>query len=65
MPVIADLSRLTGFSVSAANVAERVVWRVRDKIVRVTIVGGSRLARLVARATCAVLGLPCEFRDER
>jgi CheY-like chemotaxis protein len=63
--VIADVRRVSGFDPSGGLVAQRIVWQVRDKIRGVVIVGASRLAHLVARSSCLILGLPCEFVDER
>jgi CheY-like chemotaxis protein len=61
--VVADLRRLTLFSPSAASVAERAVWHRRDRVRAVRVVGGSFVARLVAAATCKLLGIPCAFSD--
>jgi CheY-like chemotaxis protein len=57
--VVSDLRKLTGFDPSAANVAENSVWRVRKNISSVTVLGGSPLARIVSKAACLVLGIPC------
>jgi CheY-like chemotaxis protein len=57
--VVSDLRNLTGFDPSAANVAENSVWRVRRNIAAVRVLGGTPLARLVSKATCLVLGIPC------
>jgi CheY-like chemotaxis protein len=61
--VIADFRKLTGFSVAAASVAERAVWPMRQAIRRVCIVGGPKLARLVATGACRVLGLRYSIED--
>ncbi len=61
--VVVDLRQITGFDLSVGNVAERIVWNVRDHITGATIVGGSFLARLVAKAACATLEVPCELVD--
>jgi CheY-like chemotaxis protein len=56
--VVLDLRQLTGFSVAAASVAERVVWPMRQAVRDVRIVGGPKVARLVAAGACRALGLP-------
>ena len=61
--VVADLRHLTSFSPSVGAIAQLGVWRVRDKIREVTVIGGSKLARAIARGTCAVLGVPCTLVD--
>jgi CheY-like chemotaxis protein len=61
--VVSNLRGLTGFSPSVGSVAERTLWRVRRSIRSVRVVGGSVAARLVSAAACALLGIPCTFRD--
>ncbi|MGH7439391.1 MAG: response regulator [Polyangiaceae bacterium] len=62
--VVADFRQLTQLSLAAASVAERAVWPMRHSIRRVSIVGGSRAARLVASAACRSLGLAYTFDDD-
>lgn len=57
--VVSDLRRLSSFTSSVGAVAQLGVWRVREKIRSVTVVGGSTLARAISRGACAVLGRPC------
>jgi CheY-like chemotaxis protein len=62
--VIADLRKITGFSLAVASVAERAVWARRNSIRHVRILGGSTFTRLVAAASCRVLGLDYELDAE-
>jgi CheY-like chemotaxis protein len=62
--VVVDLRELKGFDLSVGSVAERTTWRVRRRIAGATIVGGSWLARLVAKAACITLGTPCSFVED-
>jgi CheY-like chemotaxis protein len=55
--VVLDFRRLTGFSLAAASVAERIVWPMRHAVLHVRIVGGPKAARLVSVGACRVLGL--------
>ncbi len=57
--IVVDLSRLTGFSVAGAAVAQRAVWGKRGAIRHVTFIGGPRAARIVASASCRLLGIGC------
>ena len=59
--VVADSRQVTGFDLSGGSVAERTVWNVRRQINGVTLVGGSWLARVIAKAVCVVLGISCDF----
>jgi hypothetical protein len=58
-----DIRNLRSFSPSVASVAERGIWRLRDRVENVRIVGGTRLARLVAAAACKILGIPCTLAE--
>jgi CheY-like chemotaxis protein len=62
--VVVDLRELDGFDLSVGSVAERTTWRMRRRIAGATIVGGSWLARLVAKAACVTLGTSCAFVDD-
>jgi CheY-like chemotaxis protein len=57
--VIVDLSRLTGFSVAGAAVAQRVVWPRRGAVRHVHFIGGTLAARIAASASCRILGIGC------
>jgi CheY-like chemotaxis protein len=59
--VVADIREVTGFDLSGGSVAERTMWNVRRQMKGVTLVGGSWLARLIARTVCVVLGISCDF----
>jgi CheY-like chemotaxis protein len=63
--VVADLRRLRSFDLAAPSVAQETVWPVRRRMEHVVVLGGSLMARLVSRAACAVLRVPCDVvRDE-
>jgi hypothetical protein len=57
----ADLRAQKGFDLAGGSIAERTVWSVRHKLRSVTIFGASALGRAVARAACALLGVPVTF----
>jgi CheY-like chemotaxis protein len=57
--VVVDLTRLTGFSLAVASVAEQTLWDKRFAIRHVRILGGSVSARAVVTAACRLLGLGC------
>jgi hypothetical protein len=54
---------LTGFDPSVGAAAQLGAWPARHKIDGVVVVGGSWLARLVAKSCCLVLGLDCQLAD--
>jgi CheY-like chemotaxis protein len=56
--LVADLERMRSFEWSAPSVAQDALFGARHRIEHVTIVGGTKTARLVSRAVCAVLGVP-------
>jgi CheY-like chemotaxis protein len=57
--VVVDLSRMTGFSVAAAPVAQRAAWAMRGAVRHVHFVGGPLAARMLASASCRLLGIGC------
>jgi CheY-like chemotaxis protein len=61
--VILDFTRLTGFSLAVASVAEKALWAERQAIRLVRVVGGPIWARSVATAACRVLGLGCSVES--
>lgn len=61
--VISDLRRLKSFTPSVGVVGQLGVWRARDKIRSVVVVGGSQLARAISRGACAALGIECSFSE--
>jgi CheY-like chemotaxis protein len=61
--VIVDLSRLTGFSVAGAAVAQRIVWAKRGAVRHVHFIGGPLAARITASATCRLLGIGCTVEN--
>ena len=61
--VVVDLRQITGFELSVGSVAERTVWNVERHIAGATIVGGSLLARLVAKTACTALRISCAYVD--
>ncbi len=54
-----DLRRVTAFSAAAGSAAQRAVWAKRFAIRHVHIIGGPTSVRVVASATCRLLGLGC------
>lgn len=61
--IVADLRRLGGFSPAVGAIGELGLWRVREKIRSLLVVGGSALARTVSRSACALLGISLTFSD--
>jgi CheY-like chemotaxis protein len=64
MEIVCDLRRLTGFSPAVASAMERAVWPRRGQIRGARLVGASLMSRVVAAATCRMLGIPITFSDE-
>jgi CheY-like chemotaxis protein len=62
--IVCDLRRLTGFSPAVASAMERAVWPRRKQIRGARLVGASLMSRVVAAATCRMLGIPMTFSDE-
>jgi CheY-like chemotaxis protein len=63
--ITSDLRLLTSFAPSVGSIAERALWARRGQIAKVTIVGGSTLARLVSTAACKILGLDYSLDTDR
>lgn len=61
--VVSDLRSLRSFTPSVGAVGQLDLWRVRNKIRSVRVVGGSHIARLVSRGACRVMGIPCVLSD--
>jgi CheY-like chemotaxis protein len=57
--LVVDLRRVTGVSPAAGSVAQRALWTMRHAVRHVHIIGGPSFARVVASATCRLLGLGC------
>jgi CheY-like chemotaxis protein len=57
--VVVDLFRLTGFSVAGAAAAQRAAWARRGAVRHVHFIGGPLAARIVASASCRLLGIGC------
>lgn len=64
MWLVSDLRELVSFAPAAPQRAQREVWKHRHRIRGVISVGGSKLARLLSRGACAMLGIPFEQREE-
>jgi CheY-like chemotaxis protein len=62
--VVVDLSRMTGFSAAGAPVAQRAAWARRGAVRHVHFVGGSPAARIVASASCRLLGIGCTLENQ-
>jgi CheY-like chemotaxis protein len=60
-----DLRKVTGFSVAGASLAQVAVWPKRHAIVHVTVAGGPLSARIVASASCHLLGIGCTMEGPR
>jgi CheY-like chemotaxis protein len=57
--LLIDLRRATGFSAAGVSRTQMAVWPMRHAIVHVTIAGGPLSVRIVASATCHLLGIGC------
>jgi CheY-like chemotaxis protein len=57
--ITADLRAVTGFALTGAYVAQRIMWPHRDSIAHVRIVARPSLASIMASAACHVLGVGC------
>jgi hypothetical protein len=57
--LVVDLRRVTGVSPAAGSAAQRGLWTKRHAIRHVHVIGGPPSARVVATATCRLLGLGC------
>jgi CheY-like chemotaxis protein len=62
--LVNDLRGLVEFDPAAPSVAERAVWKRRDRLKKVVIVGGRRLPRLVSMAALTLLGVPFEIAGD-
>ncbi len=62
--ILDDVRGVTGFDPAVPSVGERALWARRDRMQRLTVIGGTRLVRLVSRAACAVLGVPFAVADD-
>jgi CheY-like chemotaxis protein len=61
--VIVDLRGLTGLDPSAGAATQAGMWEVRHHISSVVVVGGTWLAKAIARSSCLILGLECRLSD--
>lgn len=61
LTVVADLRAVTGLAPSVGSLGERAIWSLRHNVREVVVLGGPWLARAVAKASCAVLGVPCRL----
>jgi hypothetical protein len=59
-----DIRRMTGYERAAREAWQSTLWPLRQKIRRVTVVGGKPLVRLGATTLGLALGVQISFRDE-
>jgi CheY-like chemotaxis protein len=63
LEIAVDLRRNVSFAPSAISVVQRAAWSRRHRIRAIHFVGGSFVARVMAEASCKLLGIPCTFEN--